>query len=154
MYAWFFIFSHYFGSSVDIHSGGIDLLFPHHENEEAQCCAYHNVDDWVTHWIHTGLYVTLLYNLIQFFFFNEKDCTIFLTLYFPGHLHVGDNIKMSKSLKNTISVRDLLKSYTANQFRILCLLSNYKSGKKYSCSCSVLAKNQYFEAFYIYIISH
>jgi cysteinyl-tRNA synthetase len=46
-----------------------------------------------------------------------------------GHLHIGDNIKMSKSLKNTISVSELLKSYTANQFRTLCLLSNYKSGK-------------------------
>lgn len=50
----YIINSHYFGSSVDIHSGGIDLLFPHHENEEAQCCAYHNVDDWVKHWIYTG----------------------------------------------------------------------------------------------------
>lgn len=36
---------------------------------------------------------------------------------------------MSKSLMNTISVKELLKSYTANQFRTLCLLSNYKNGK-------------------------
>lgn len=50
------VYSHYFGSSVDIHSGGIDLLFPHHENEEAQCCAYHNVDNWVKYWIHSGFY--------------------------------------------------------------------------------------------------
>lgn len=47
---------------------------------------------------------------------------------FSGHLHVGDNIKMSKSLMNTISIKELLKSYTANQFRTLCLLSNYKNG--------------------------
>jgi len=39
---------------LDLHSGGIDLLFPHHENEEAQCCAYHEVGQWVGHWIHTG----------------------------------------------------------------------------------------------------
>lgn len=58
-------YSHYFGSSVDIHSGGIDLLFPHHENEEAQCCAYHNVEDWVTHWIYAGVYFTL-FDLICF----------------------------------------------------------------------------------------
>ncbi|XP_025201419.1 probable cysteine--tRNA ligase, mitochondrial [Melanaphis sacchari] len=109
------IASHYFGSSVDIHSGGIDLLFPHHENEEAQCCAYHDVDDWVKYWIHTG------------------------------HLHVGDNIKMSKSLLNTISVKELLKSYTANQFRTLCLLSNYKNNLEFNEStmdiaCGVLKK--------------
>ncbi|KAF0763604.1 putative cysteine--tRNA ligase, mitochondrial [Aphis craccivora] len=109
------IASHYFGSSVDIHSGGIDLLFPHHENEEAQCCAYHNVDDWVKYWIHSG------------------------------HLHVGDNIKMSKSLMNTISVKELLKSYTANQFRTLCLLSNYKNDLEFNEStmdvaCGVLKK--------------
>lgn len=48
--------------------------------------------------------------------------------YFLGHLHVGDDIKMSKSLNNTISVKNFLKSYTANEFRTLCLLSNYKSG--------------------------
>ncbi|KAL4113219.1 hypothetical protein QTP88_016883 [Uroleucon formosanum] len=109
------IASHYFGSSVDIHSGGIDLLFPHHENEEAQCCARHNVDDWVKHWIHTG------------------------------HLHVGDNIKMSKSLMNTISVKELLSSYTANQFRTLCLLSNFKNDLEFNDStmdvaCGVLRK--------------
>ncbi|XP_025425209.1 probable cysteine--tRNA ligase, mitochondrial isoform X2 [Sipha flava] len=109
------IASHYFGSSVDIHSGGIDLLFPHHENEEAQCCAYHGIDDWVKHWIYTG------------------------------HLHIGDNIKMSKSLKNTISVSELLKSYTANQFRTLCLLSNYKSDLELNddtmvTACGVLKK--------------
>ncbi|VVC33268.1 Cysteine-tRNA ligase,Cysteinyl-tRNA synthetase/mycothiol ligase,tRNA synthetases class I [Cinara cedri] len=109
------IASYYFGSSVDIHSGGIDLLFPHHENEEAQCCAYHKVDDWVKYWIYTG------------------------------HLHIGDSIKMSKSLKNTISVKDLLKLYTANQFRTLCLLSNFKNDLEFSdntmnVACGVLNK--------------
>lgn len=48
---------------------------------------------------------------------------------FLGHLHIGNDIKMSKSLKNTVGIKELLKTYTANQFRMLCLLSHYKSGK-------------------------
>ncbi|XP_046482968.1 cysteine--tRNA ligase, mitochondrial isoform X1 [Neodiprion pinetum] len=43
-----------FGKSVDIHSGGIDLAFPHHENEEAQSCQHHGVSQWVNYWLHTG----------------------------------------------------------------------------------------------------
>ncbi|XP_076645259.1 cysteine--tRNA ligase-like protein, mitochondrial isoform X1 [Halictus rubicundus] len=83
-----------FGNSIDIHSGAIDLVFPHHENEEAQSCSYHEVDQWVNYWLHCG------------------------------HLLLKD-VKMSKSLQNTISIRKLLQRYTANQFRMLCLLSNY-----------------------------
>ena len=90
-----------FGNSVDIHSGGIDLAFPHHENEEAQSCSYHEVEQWVNYWLHCG------------------------------HLFL-ENVKMSKSLKNTISIREFLKKHTANQLRMLCLLSNYKTGIKYS----------------------
>ena len=86
-----------FGNSVDVHSGGIDLIFPHHENEEAQSCCYHEVEQWVNYWIHCG-YLSL------------------------------QDVKMSKSLKNTISIREFLEKYTANQFRTLCLLSNYKNG--------------------------
>lgn len=37
-----------------MHAGGIDLRFPHHENEETQSCAYHKVDQWVNYWLHTG----------------------------------------------------------------------------------------------------
>lgn len=63
----------YFGSILDIHSGGIDLKFPHHTNEIAQCEAYSNNNkEWVKCFIHTG------------------------------HLYI-DNQKMSKSLKNFIS---------------------------------------------------
>jgi cysteinyl-tRNA synthetase len=43
-----------FGRDVDIHSGGIDLKFPHHNNEIAQCEAFHNCDTWVRYWVHTG----------------------------------------------------------------------------------------------------
>ncbi|XP_041980228.1 probable cysteine--tRNA ligase, mitochondrial [Aricia agestis] len=43
-----------FGSQLDFHAGGIDLQFPHHENEEAQSCAYHNTTQWANYWIHIG----------------------------------------------------------------------------------------------------
>lgn len=87
-----------FGKHLDFHAGGIDLRFPHHENEEAQSCVYHKVDDWVQNWIHTG------------------------------HLHLtGQSEKMSKSLKNTVSIRELLEDHSCDQFRVACLLSHYRS---------------------------
>lgn len=87
-----------FGSYLDFHAGGVDLRFPHHENEEAQSCVFHSVSDWVGNWIHTG------------------------------HLHMkGHNEKMSKSLKNTVSINELLDNYTSDQFRMACLLSHYRS---------------------------
>jgi cysteinyl-tRNA synthetase len=90
--------SQIFGNNLDFHAGGVDLKFPHHENEEAQSCVFHNVDDWVSYWVHTG------------------------------HLHLpGQKDKMSKSLKNTVSIRDMLQQYSANQFRVACLLSHYRS---------------------------
>lgn len=51
------ISSRVFGSKLDIHSGGIDLKFPHHENEIAQSCSFHQVDQWANYWMHTGNYV-------------------------------------------------------------------------------------------------
>lgn len=91
-----------FGNSVDIHSGGIDLVFPHHENEEAQSCCYHNVDQWVSYWLHCG------------------------------HLYLKGDVKMSKSLKNTISIQNYLENYSANHLRMLCLLSHYRNGIEFS----------------------
>lgn len=91
-----------FGNSVDMHSGGIDLIFPHHENEEAQSCCYHDVDQWVNYWLHCG------------------------------HLSLKGDVKMSKSLKNTISIQDFLKNYSANHLRMLCLLSHYRNGIEFS----------------------
>ncbi|XP_005095348.1 probable cysteine--tRNA ligase, mitochondrial [Aplysia californica] len=86
-----------FGCNFDLHSGGEDLIFPHHENELAQSCAFHGNQQWVNYWLHTG------------------------------HLFVsGQNEKMSKSLKNVITLSELLEEYTPNQFRMLCLLSNYR----------------------------
>ncbi|XP_012528057.1 probable cysteine--tRNA ligase, mitochondrial isoform X2 [Monomorium pharaonis] len=91
-----------FGNSVDIHSGGIDLAFPHHENEEAQSCCYHGVNQWVNYWLHCG------------------------------HLNLKGNVKMSKSLKNTISIQDFLENYSANHLRMLCLLSHYRNNIEFS----------------------
>ncbi|KAM9327467.1 cysteine--tRNA ligase, mitochondrial isoform 2-T2 [Pholidichthys leucotaenia] len=94
-----------FGSQLDIHSGGIDLAFPHHENEVAQSEAYHQCGQWANYFLHSG------------------------------HLHLkGSAEKMSKSLKNYISIKDFLQSYSANEFRMFCLLSKYRSAIDYSSS--------------------
>ncbi|XP_037953636.1 probable cysteine--tRNA ligase, mitochondrial isoform X2 [Teleopsis dalmanni] len=91
-----------FGNKIDFHAGGVDLRFPHHENEEAQCCVYHNTKQWVNYWVHTG------------------------------HLNVkGQTEKMSKSLKNTISIAEMLSVYTADEFRMACALSNYRNAMEY-----------------------
>ncbi|XP_012280808.1 probable cysteine--tRNA ligase, mitochondrial isoform X2 [Orussus abietinus] len=90
------------GSTIDLHSGGIDLAFPHHENEEIQSCSYHNVDQWVNYWLHTG------------------------------HLRLKEDVKMSKSLHNTISIQEFLTQYSADQFRLCCLMSHYRKGIEYS----------------------
>lgn len=92
-----------FGSQLDIHSGGIDLAFPHHENEIAQSEAYHQCGQWCNYFLHSG------------------------------HLHLkGRAEKMSKSLKNYITIKDFLQSYSPSEFRIVCLLSKYRSGIDYS----------------------
>lgn len=84
-----------FGETIDVHAGGIDLKFPHHENEESQCCSYHDKDQWVNYWIHIG------------------------------HLVTGDSVKMSKSLKNIITIKEYLRHYSVDQLRMACLLSSY-----------------------------
>ncbi|XP_051283243.1 probable cysteine--tRNA ligase, mitochondrial [Dicentrarchus labrax] len=99
------IASSVFGSQLDIHSGGIDLAFPHHENEIAQSEAYHQCGQWANYFLHSG------------------------------HLHLkGSPEKMSKSLKNYVTIQDFLQSYSANEFRMFCLLSKYRSGINYSDS--------------------
>ncbi|CAK1555263.1 unnamed protein product [Leptosia nina] len=90
-----------FGSQLDFHAGGIDLKFPHHENEEAQSCAFHGTKQWANYWIHVG------------------------------HLNFKET-KMSKSLQNTISISKLLEMYSADTFRMACLLSNYRHPMEYS----------------------
>ncbi|KAK7097001.1 probable cysteine--tRNA ligase, mitochondrial [Littorina saxatilis] len=92
-----------FGPNLDIHTGGVDLMFPHHENEIAQSQAHFSCDQWSNYWFHTG------------------------------HLFLKeDTEKMSKSLKNTVSVNQLLDDYTPNQFRMLCLLTHYRNSIEFS----------------------
>ncbi|KAI0026764.1 tRNA synthetases class I (C) catalytic domain-containing protein [Vararia minispora EC-137] len=79
-----------FGESMDIHSGGIDLAFPHHDNEVAQSEAYHECHSWVNYFLHTG------------------------------HLHI-EGLKMSKSLKNFITIDEILQRYSARQLRLAFL---------------------------------
>ncbi|MEC8538194.1 MAG: cysteine--tRNA ligase, partial [Pseudomonadota bacterium] len=49
---------HYLGETFDIHAGGLDLVFPHHENEIAQSCCAHGTDIMAAYWLHNG-YVTM-----------------------------------------------------------------------------------------------
>jgi len=96
--------SRIFGSNVDLHSGGIDLIFPHHENEITQCHAFHSdCNQWVNYWLHAG------------------------------HLTLEDDeVKMSKSLGNTVSIEELLNNYSSSQFRMFCLMSRYRSTMRFS----------------------
>ncbi|KAI8147700.1 tRNA synthetases class I (C) catalytic domain-containing protein [Fennellomyces sp. T-0311] len=84
------------GDNMDIHSGGIDLAFPHHDNELAQSEAYYNCPQWVNYFLHAG------------------------------HLHV-EGQKMSKSLKNFITIQEALKTYTPRQLRIFFLAHQWNT---------------------------
>ena len=88
------------GDSFDIHGGGIDLVFPHHENEiaQAECATGHG--PFARYWMHNG-HLTLV------------DET-------------GEPVKMSKSLGNVIRIRDLADQVPAEAIRILYLDSHYR----------------------------
>jgi cysteinyl-tRNA synthetase len=90
-----------FGPKFDIHSGGIDLRFPHHENEFKQANAHNLETGWVKYFLHIG------------------------------HLHI-EGLKMSKSLKNFITVKEILKRANSNQIRMLFLLHRYHQPMEYS----------------------
>ncbi|KAG8733370.1 hypothetical protein FRC11_006792 [Ceratobasidium sp. 423] len=106
------------GDGMDIHSGGIDLAFPHHDNELAQSEAYHDCQQWVNYFLHTG------------------------------HLHI-EGQKMSKSLKNFITVEDALKMYSARQLRLAFLAQpwNAKMDFKESLMLEVRSQETVFNLF-------
>ncbi|XP_045763449.1 cysteine--tRNA ligase, cytoplasmic [Maniola jurtina] len=89
------------GSNLDIHTGGVDLKFPHHDNELAQSEAHFDKPGWVNYFLHTG------------------------------HLTIA-GCKMSKSLKNFVTISDALKRHTARQLRIAFLLHGWKDTLDYS----------------------
>ncbi|PAV86186.1 hypothetical protein WR25_05337 [Diploscapter pachys] len=88
------------GEKLDIHAGGFDLKFPHHDNEIAQCEAHNDDPHWVNYFLHCG------------------------TLRIQG-------MKMSKSLKNFITIREALKQYSARQLRFLFLMHNWNDPLDY-----------------------
>ncbi|KAG7468378.1 hypothetical protein MATL_G00142280 [Megalops atlanticus] len=89
------------GESMDIHGGGFDLRFPHHDNELAQSEAFFDNDHWVRYFLHTG------------------------------HLTIA-GCKMSKSLKNFITIKDALDKHTARQLRFAFLMHSWKDTLDYS----------------------
>lgn len=84
----------YLGDTIDIHGGGQDLIFPHHENETAQSVAA-NGRDFVRYWMHNG-YINI------------------------------DNQKMSKSLGNFFTIRDISEKYDLEAVRMFILSAHYK----------------------------
>ena len=90
----------FLGNTIDIHCGGQDLIFPHHENEIAQseCC---NGVPFANYWMHNG-YINV------------------------------DNVKMSKSLGNFFTVRDVAEKYGYAPIRFLMISSHYRSPINYS----------------------
>ena len=88
------------GEHFDIHGGGSDLIFPHHENEVAQsCCAFDT--PYVNTWMHTGM------------------------------VQVNDE-KMSKSLGNFFTLRDVLAEHDAEILRFFLMSAHYRSQLSYS----------------------
>jgi len=88
------------GDTFDIHGGGSDLIFPHHENEIAQSeCATGN--DFARYWMHNG------------------------------PLRIDDE-KMSKSLGNFFTIREVLEKYSPEVIRYFLISSHYRSGINYS----------------------
>ncbi|MCD6322428.1 MAG: cysteine--tRNA ligase [Clostridiales bacterium] len=97
------------GDTFDIHSGGKDLLFPHHENEVAQSESATG-KTFVNYWLHNG-------------FINV------------------DSEKMSKSLGNFFTVRDVVKLYTYEEIRFFLLSAQYRSPVNFSDTLMEQSKN-------------
>lgn len=88
------------GAHFDIHGGGADLMFPHHENEIAQSTCAHQ-GEYVNYWMHSGMVMI-----------NQE--------------------KMSKSLNNFFTIRDVLKHYDPETVRYFLLSGHYRSQLNYS----------------------
>ena len=99
----------YLGEEIDIHAGGEDLIFPHHENEIAQSEAA-NGRPFAKYWMHNG----------------------FLNI---------DNKKMSKSLGNFFTVRDISEKYDLQVLRFFMLSAHYRSPLNFSAELMEAAKN-------------
>uniref|UniRef100_A0A6A7G2T0 Cysteine--tRNA ligase, cytoplasmic n=1 Tax=Hirondellea gigas TaxID=1518452 RepID=A0A6A7G2T0_9CRUS len=115
--------SHLLGSVLDIHSGGEDLCFPHHDNEMAQSEAFYEeigLKQWVNYFLHAG--------------------------------HLGiDGLKMAKSLKNFITIRQALESSTPRQVRICFLMQSWHKNMDYSTAAlqSAASKDKQLQEFFL-----
>ena len=101
----------YLGEEIDIHAGGEDLIFPHHENEIAQSEAA-NDKPFAKYWMHNA----------------------FLNI---------DNRKMSKSLGNFFTVREISEKYDLQVLRFFMLSAHYRSPLNFSADLMEAAKNGY-----------
>ena len=99
---------HYLGDTIDIHAGGEDLVFPHHENEIAQSSCANGVP-FANYWMHNA----------------------FLNI---------DNRKMSKSLGNFFTVRDISEKYDLQVLRLFMLSAHYRSPLNFSAELMESAK--------------
>ncbi|XWS13197.1 hypothetical protein CRYUN_Cryun36dG0016800 [Craigia yunnanensis] len=109
----------YLGHSFDIHGGGMDLVFPHHENEIAQSCAACKQSN-ISYWVHNG----------------------FVTV---------DSEKMSKSLGNFFTIRQVIDLYHPLALRLFLMGTHYRSPINYS---DVLLESASERIFYIYQTLH
>ncbi|XP_077222995.1 cysteinyl-tRNA synthetase, class Ia family protein isoform X2 [Tasmannia lanceolata] len=109
----------YLGYSFDIHGGGMDLVFPHHENEIAQSCAACSNSN-ISYWVHNG----------------------FVTV---------DSEKMSKSLGNFFTIRQVMDLYHPLALRLFLLSTHYRSPINYSDAQLESASDR---VFYIYQTLH
>jgi cysteinyl-tRNA synthetase len=91
----------YLGDTIDIHGGGQDLIFPHHENEIAQSESFTGLKPFVKYWLHNGL------------------------------VQLGED-KMSKSVGNLVTIKEVLEKYSADAIRIFVLSSHYRNPLTYS----------------------
>ena len=89
------------GDRIDIHGGGADLIFPHHENEIAQSEAFEDCRPFARYWMHNAL--------LQF---------------------AGD--KMSKSIGNLVSTREIIEAGSAGPFRLMVLQTHYRHPLTYT----------------------
>ena len=100
----------YLGDQIDIHGGGLDLVFPHHENEVAQSESATSVIPFARFWVHNGL------------------------------LRMAGDEKMSKSLGNVVTVKEALQAHSADAIRMWIFQSHYRSPATYQVDNLVAAE--------------
>ncbi|MBB3172996.1 cysteinyl-tRNA synthetase [Endobacter medicaginis] len=101
----------YLGESFDIHGGGTDLIFPHHENERAQSLCAHPHGEFARFWVHNAMLLV-------------------------------DGEKMSKSLGNFLTIRDILARAPAEAIRLLLMRTHYRSVLDFSDAGLIEARRE------------